>query len=310
MICISANAQEDKGWLKLITNIEQFYLILDNNYEYVYEFSTGDSVLVDAGVHRILIVGENFSDYKSTWRIQPDTTTTKKINFYLSEYPQTSYQIIKNRRNVAISTDENSDIFVDSKLVGTNYTEILLNPGLHRLEIKHPEYGNLKTSFMVGSQSLVEIGRYNQDPTPTPAILKILPGASYLANQQYLKAGITYVGLIGLSSLAVQYNNKYEDLDTEYQRYYTQYLTASSPENAIRFREFSLNTLDEMEQTNTKLTLSVVGIAAVYLVSTIDGFRKPKSGYKGPSFYVPDFTVATNPITGESYPTLSFSKSF
>lgn len=307
-LCPTVLAQEKAGWVKFVFNQAEVILVADNDYQNILNISSGDSLLMRAGSHRLLLIGKNFNDYKSTVTVLADSTVTKRMNFYLRESPFSSFEIFESGRNVAISTDDDGEIFVDGNHVGTSYSEILLTPGIHHLNIKHEQYGDLTTPFDVMERQVTEVARYNADPTPTPTHVKLLPGGSYLANQQRGKAMITYVGLIAFTASSIHENNRYNSLDKQYQAQYLDYLTASSPDEALRFREKATNTLDDMKATNTKLTLSVIGIAAVYLASTLDGLRKPKAGYSGPSYFVPSLSYQTHPITGSAYPSLTFKK--
>lgn len=308
-LCSTVLAQEKAGWVKFIFNQDKVILIADNDYQNFLKISSGDSLLMKAGSHRLLLIGENFNDYKSTVTILNDSTVTKRMNFYLRETPFSSYELFDSGRNVAISTDDDGKIFVDGNLVGTSYSELLLSPGIHHLKITHEQYGDLATRLDVAEGKITEIARYNSDPTPTPTYIKLLPGGSYLANQQRGKAFITYVGLLAFTAAAIHENNRYNSLDEQYQTQYLNYLTASSPDEALRYREIATNTLDDMNAANTKLTLSVIGIATVYLASTLDGLRKPKSGYSGPSYFVPSLSYQSHPVTGTAYPSLTFTRS-
>jgi hypothetical protein len=298
------------GWIRFDTNIEQFYLIIDEDFENHMLLNSGDSVEVPVGSHQIRMVWNNINDHRSRLVVKENQTTVKNTSFFVTRYPRSSFNIIESSRNVVITTDNESDIYVDGNYVGSKYSEILLAPGVYDLEIKNAVHGDLETKFFVEAYKVKDIARYNNDPTPVSIFVKLLPGGGYIGNEQYLKAGLTYAGLIGLTITSVSLNNQYGEKERLFQEQNTNYLNAQTVNAAISFREDALFTLDEMDKLNRQLTIAGVGIAVVYLATTLDGFRKPKAGYSGPSLYLPEIGLNTNPVNGNMYTEISFKKSF
>ena len=298
------------AWLKLDLNLEKFYLILNNDFNNVILFSSGDSIEVPAGRNNIRIIWENVSDHSRTVNVKPGETDYSFINLHISRFAKSSYELIESGRNTAITTDLGGEIFIDGKHEGTDYTELLLQPGYHDLRIEHPEYGDLSTRFMVNKFVITEIARFNKNPNPMAFPLHFVPGAAYLRNKQYNKATYTYVALGTLTSLAVVFNNKYETKEDEYDILYEEYLTATTVGNAIEKREKALSKREELKDLNTMLTISFVSILGTYAITTLDGMRKPKEGYRGPSNFVPLIGMSRNPISGSTYPTLVFKAKF
>lgn len=276
------NENQEKNWLKISTQIEEFYLVVDNDYLNSYHFASGDSILLPIGRHELRMIWRNIDDYVSYIEIRKDQTAVKHVTFTsFKTSPNTSYQIIESQQNVSIQTDPNSSIYIDGQFKGTQYSELFLNPGKYELYIESPEYGSLTKTLSVGYTEYTYIAQYNQNINPIPTYQKLIPGASYLSTRQYTKATVTYLGLIALTGTALYFNSNYNSKADLFEKQSQRYLEANNPQLAIALRLQAQNTLKEMETLNTRITWLTIGAVAWYGITTIDGFRKPKEGYKG-----------------------------
>tara|TARA_R110000868_G_scaffold378658_7_gene644216 strand:+ start:11053 stop:12006 length:954 start_codon:yes stop_codon:yes gene_type:complete len=314
ILSTSIYAQEEKenfGWVQIHTNLEKFYLVVDNDYQNSYFLTSGDSLKLPIYGHELRIVWRNINDYVTLVDIPLNKTVLKRINFaQFTSYPKSSYQILESRQNVSISTDNNSEIFIDGESVGTQYAELFLNPGKYDLSIINPEFGSLEKTVNVSYHEFTSVARYNENPNPIPAFAKLIPGLSYLSTKQSKKAIITYSGLALLSGTALYFNSEYNKKNDLFQLQNEEYLAATSTEEAILKRNIAKGTISDMESINEKINIATISAIAFYAITTIDGFRKPKGGYKGPDFLNPQFGLNRNSLNGNLFAEIGFMKRF
>lgn len=285
-----------ENWLKISTNLENFYLVVDNDFKNSFYLTSGDSVLLPVGRHELRIAWRNINDFVTSVTIVDSRTTSRRIvlsNFTTS--PTTSsYQILENQQNVNVVTDAGSEIFLDGDYVGTEYTELFLNPGKYKLHIIHPVHGSLTKTLKIDPYKYTSVARFNENPNPLPITKKLIPGYSYLSNKQYKKAVLTYSGLVLLTGASLHFNSEYNEKNKLFEELNAEYLNADTPERAIALRREAQNTIQEMDKLNTRITAFTFGAMAWYALTTLDGLRKPKDGYSGNISFQPQFSFDGN----------------
>lgn len=301
---------EEYGYIKLSANMEEFFVIVDGNFKNFRHFTTGDSLKLSSGTHSIRIVWNNINDFERTFTIVGGKTITSKFRFQFTSNPKTSFHLIEERRNTVISTDKGSEIFINGEKTGKGFTQLLLSPGYHRLKIINEKYGSLTKVIKIEATELNSISRYNQNPDPPSLFVKLLPGGSYINNNKWGKAIFTYSALTYLAFKTVSYNADYNNNKDSFQKYNLLYQQAQTTRDAKKYRLIATSHLNKMEALDKKITYASIGLVALYALTTFDGLRKPKSGYAGPSQYVPKLSLNSNPITGQPFASLTFKKEF
>ncbi len=306
-----SSTEQDSGWVKIYTNIPEFYLIIDDDFRNATIQHPEDSIKLTIGHHKIRLAGNNVPDKQYNVRIFANKTTTKNIVFtFRNRNPDTSYPILVNRLNFSINTDPGSVIYIDGQEVGVGGATLFLNPGYHTFKAIHPEFGALTKKIKVDYTSFGTISRYNQNPYPNRQYMRFVPGLGYLLNGQYGKAGITYAALIALSYYGISVQNEYNEKEKLYQEKFFNYESSTNYIDALRFRRETLEIQDEMEMLNQKITYTAIGISSLYLITTIDGFLKPRQGYKKESDNRPMVNFTAFSYSGKFYPSLSLTKRF
>lgn len=295
------------SWVKVQVNIPDFFVLVDGKIGDFKLYSSGDSVQVPSGSHMLTIVGENISDYRTTYNVLPYKTDKKTILFTsFPRYPKSSYQVLKSKVTVRIYTDPESEIYVDDVHRGKNYTQLFLPPGKHNLHIIHPELGDLKKTIRTSYSEISEIYRYNTPPEGFSTPLKLIPGLGYLSQKRVTRAKITYGLFGGAVATWLVLNSKYNEKNESYKSALSLYNKAVTSETAIKYRIEANKYLDEMNSVNTKMKQLAIGTGLLYLITTIDGFIKPRSGYS----YNPRLRARVNRIGANNYSELALRIDF
>ncbi len=268
------------SWVKVTANLEQYYIVIDEDFKNPHLIDRGDSVRVSPGKSHITVVWRTINDHSFTINAKPGETVGRQIVHTFPSYPRSSYETIVSQTNLLIATDENSTVYIDGEQSGKHLVEILLKPGTHRLRIEHPEYGVLRETVEVNSQSITKIARYNENPSNLSFAAKLIPGAEYIASRRYKQAGITYLGLGLLAANLVRQDIAYDKELSEYNRWESLYKNAQTTRDAILYREGVLSSRGNLQKISKNFNLTLLITAGVYLVSTLDAFRKPKNGYQ------------------------------
>ncbi|MFV1884255.1 MAG: hypothetical protein ACMZ7B_07200 [Balneola sp.] len=297
-----------KNWLKISTNLENFYLVVDDDFKNSFYLTSGDSILLPVGRHELRIVWRNINDFTTSVTIVDSRTTSRRIvlSSFMTRPTASSYQILENQQNVNVVTDAESEIFLDGDYVGTEYTELFLNPGKYKIHIIHPVHGSLKRTLKIDPQKYISVARFNENPNPLPFGKKLIPGYSYLSNKQYKKAALTYSGLILLTGAALLSNSDYNRKNNLFQSLNREYLTSNNSQRVVALREEIQGTLNEMDELNTRITAFTLGAVTWYALTTLDGLRKPKDGYPGNISVQPQFSYHDN----SPYPKVSLNIDF
>ncbi len=281
------NASEVKGQqfgsIIIKSNVENLYLVIDNDFDNYKQISSGDTLLLLSGEKQLRLISPYFADYVQKVSVFPSITTTVEVKLKnVSRVNKSSWEIlfIENRINSIIKTDDDSQIYINNALVGFGYYEGFLAPKKHSIEIVHPSFGSSSFSFSANLFDTTFHQKYNQDPVTVSSGLQFLPGFRYLKTKQFGKATLTYLGLISTSLGLMSIKDRYDSKQSDYNDALFLYQNATTISGAIRYRRELDEIKDEMNLINN-INYAVIGLGvAITTISIIDGFKKPKSGYK------------------------------
>ncbi len=292
------------SWLKVITNINQFYVVIDGNYLEASLMQNGDSIKVQPGRKNFSIVGGNINDSNFTEVIQANQTLKKQITFasFPTKHGLSSYQLIVKGYNLIIKTDPSSSVYIDGEYHGKHIVTDQLLSGKYKIKITHPEYGSLTKEVEVSKYSTSTFSRYNKNPSNLFFVAKLIPGLEYLASRRFMKAGITYGLLAALTTNLIIQNSAYNNEMSEYNNWSNLYEQTNSPLEAIKYRLKADKANEKLKSIASNFNFSLIITGAISLYSVIDGFHKPKEGYKWSQTDKTNFTLENKKLGSRSYP--------
>ncbi len=269
------------GFVQFDFNLDEIFIIIDDDLVNARKYDPEEVVKLKTGTRKITVVNKDINDFNYKLDIYPDSTIVSEFNIRsFTRRPKSSYNVLNEQRNVIINTEPEGQIYFNDELVGIGTYADILPIGKQKIEVVHPEYGSLRISLKPSQYRIQEISRYNQNFNPPNIFQRILPGGSYLANKQKYKAAITYASLGVLGYLAYDLNQSYNNLNDSFEINQFNYLNAQSILEADIYRNAANEDLDNMDSKNTQLKSTLIGIGAVYLITTLEGLRKPRDGYK------------------------------
>lgn len=299
------NTEFSNAWLKVISNLQQYYVVIDQDFEHPHLINRGDSIKVAPGSRHITIVWETVNDKTFTINAKAGKTIDRQIFHAFPTNPRSSYKTIVSQTNLIITTDPNSSIYMDGKYLGKGDAQVLRKPGAYKLLIKHPTFGSLKKKISVNTFHVKYIERYNRDPEPGIEVFNFIPAGGYIQNRQSIKTAITYVSFgAGITAL-IYLNNSYKKHDNNRMEFIDQYSEASTIKDAVFFRIMAEREIEEIEQINNTMKNIGIGMIALYVLTTLDGMRKPRDGYKKTSNLNTKFSLQSLQTNGNIYPSFS-----
>ncbi len=316
LILISGNvfaqhADSLSSWVKVTANLEQYYVVVNEDFKNPHLINRGDSVQVNPGKSHITIVWRTVNDYSFFINAKPGETVVRNIIRVFPSYPRTSYQTIINQRNLQIISDPNSIIYINGERAGEHIVNTILKPGTHKLRIDHPEHGTLRKKVNVNNLAVTEIARFNENPSNLPFVAKLLPGAEYIASNRKGRAIITYVGLGLLTANLIKQNMSYTNKLDEYDKLVELYNTAQTTEDAIVYRRSAIQANEKLDEIGGNFNVTLILTGVFYALTTIDSIRKPRAGYTHSSgLFGPNVTLSTDVKNLNTPPLLSLKFTF
>lgn len=311
-ILIAQTPDSTSSWLKVLANLEQYYVVIDKDFKHPYLLNRGERIKVSPGKRHVTVVWRNINDQTFTILVRPGETRIKRVQHVLLEQPRTSYHTIVNQTNLLITTEYNSTIYINDEEVGKHTVQTLVNPGSHILRIEHPEYGSLNKRIKVNSLNVTEVARVNKNPSNLPFAAKLLPGAEYLASKRYKMASITYLTFGLLTANLIKQNRAYSKKYNSFNELEMSYQNATTTSDAIYYRKNAIKARDDLDRISKSFNLTLFTTAGVYILSTLHALKKPKSGYRGKSKIKENLKInaSAGMVNQEVYPALTFKYQF
>ncbi len=277
---------QEKGWIKFDFNVDYIYVLIEEETTSdevdVYYVTPGDSIEVSTGLKKMRITYQFMIDELSEAIVEAGKTSYKFFNFsnFGRKIPN-SFRNAASEYNVLIHTEPNGEIYVNGIKKGKGMAQLYLTNNRHSVEIRHPDYGDLK--FDVSPKNYINrtYGYYNRNPHDRSLAFKFLPAGAFISNKEHVKTGLTLAGFAFLTYLFIDNNNRYNELESELNELQSNYLSARTSNSAIIWRETIERSglTSDLSQLNDE-RLYLIGSAVLWHgLTTYLGFKKPTRGY-------------------------------
>ncbi len=274
----SLDAQQ--GYIQVTTNLDNFYLVLNHDYENVALYKRNDKIPAEVGFNHVRLIWEGMNDFEDIILIQEDQVFEIRPVIDFDEFPdKSSLSIVRNYRNLSIYTDEQSEIYINNTYLGTGLVSGMLNPGVYEMKIVHPKRGVLEKELIVRQAKYNEIFRFNEDPNQIIKPFRILPGFGYYANGEVGKAATTWMATSILVFNVWVQNRSYERAQNNYDELVLKYDNETRADRFTQLRSDIDAQIDRIDERRIKLNTSIIATGLFYAFTTYRGFQKPKRGY-------------------------------
>ncbi|MCR9133948.1 MAG: hypothetical protein NXI08_15335 [bacterium] len=280
ILAFPVTLQAQQGFVQVTTNLDNFYLVANHNYEGVKLYQRGDKIPLEVGFNHVRLVWEGMNDFEQVILIQEDQVFELRPVIDFQKNPKkTSLEVITNYRNLTIYSDKESEIYINDTLLGTGFVQGMLNPGVYRLKMVHPNEGSLEKELIVRSVKHNEIFRFNKDPDQIPKVVKFVPGGGFYANGEPGKAALTLMGTSMLVFNVWVQNRSYERAYNRFDELVVKYRNERRQDRIPALRNEINAQLKTLDNRSLKLNISYLTAGLFYAYTTFRGFKKPKNGF-------------------------------
>ena len=292
----------EKGGIVIKSNVEDHFLIIDNDFENAVRLSDSDTLFLDPGTYRFKLASPQSNDFSFQEEILPDSIIVKRVNlisrFYTHEL--NSYAPLFWKANLMVFSEESANIYVNNNRVGTSIAGVKTDREYAIITVNNGTYSATKTVRVLPSR--LQVFTVTTLPIKQKAIiLSALPGASQVYKKQYVKGSAFLVGLISATTTAILFNNRFEEADKDFLRYRSLYNGSTNPIDVLRFGNLAEKSLNDAERYSELRNAALFTAGAVYLINIADGLlSKPKRGFFEPWDFDPfiDFSPNNQPEFG------------
>ena len=277
---------DDFGYLRIVTNLDSFYIVVDNNYNNYRKVFKNDSLKLTIGMRNIIIIEKSIIDYDFDVEIISDTTIAFRITLGRTTNQEvllrySSYPRIKEGANLIILTDNDSDIFIDNKWIGHGFAKLDTIPQQYTLKTIHNTAGRTQKRIQLTANRLQIIKMYNKPRKLLSHFLTIIPGGKqYYTNHKSKSAIFFGLSITGLS-LTYSYHQKFKNKNNAYLSLIDRYQRASSEIDAFQFGNESQSAFEAASTAAKKRNIFKYASIGIFTLNVIDTILNPvKSGYR------------------------------
>ena len=276
-------AQADSSFIKIKTQSENNFLVINNNYNNCIEFNSNDSIKVKSGSLSLKIISKFYADV--TTNVSVEKNETEKIGTYTAflvtdsqRKSRSSYVRCFWDSNVFIISDYDSDIYVEGEKIGVENVRLSLADSSYGTTSKIGNSSSKKTFKANSSFQVIE--NYVRPEKSTIYLRSLLPGFAQFTKNEKIK-GSSFVALSSvLSFSALLFNERVNQENSNYEQLRTEYNTSSNPTRLLEIIEESDRTLDEIDRLKKIRNYSLIGLGVVYTLNIIDGIKPPEIGFR------------------------------
>ncbi len=268
--------------MRIDSNLDDFYVVVDGNYNNEFHLSSGDSIQLETGIHQISMIAEKINDNVFNVTINPGETTTRFKNFHISRFfkaTSSSYPRFKWNANLIVMSDKNADIFVDDTYVGTGLQGLLLDKGNYSISVKSDSYE--KTITYSNYDKNLNVLNLHTLPTKKKAYAySLIPGASQFYKQDYLKGVIFSVGFSALLVTSISYNHKLNQANKDSEQLLQNYRTATDVSLINQYASELEKRMGDSQTYADNTNMAMIATGGFYLLNILDAvLLQPRRGY-------------------------------
>ncbi|MBO6794343.1 MAG: hypothetical protein JJ895_10570 [Balneolaceae bacterium] len=308
-----ANAQSgdsvaDSGWVQINTNLDEFYVVVDEDFYNPYKLENNEAILLPTGSYSIRLVWNTINDWRTRVTILPGDTVQTGITFSFRNRDQyrSSYNAILYQNNLQLRGTADNMFRINGELIPTNYADTLLAPGMYEIEIGKGKKWQGK-DVMISPGTFTEFSYEMAEIHPKNKGFYFIPGAGYWHHRKKFKSVLTISALAILTSPLINEIETFGNAKSSFENWESRYNDTENTLQAIEYRENADAQRDIMLDARKSALLYSAGIALVYGFTVWDSMNIGTTRYYRTK--VKTSLVSTG-FEGTLYPTLVLTHEF
>jgi hypothetical protein len=280
--------------------VPQALLMVDEDTTTVRRIAAGDTLRFSEGAYRFRIIHPSYLDRVVDARLSAGQDTVIRISFpgqATGEFASfTSWHPLKNRNNLYVETDDETEIWLDGEKLGTGHIwyDMPVDSLPHVLRLVHKSYHVTNHEFSFHPRRSMHVVDYLLPDRRVSHVLSLLPGGTQFYERDTRK-GAVFAGVVTVGVLSGRFlTDRYQRKNNEYLLMRQRYQNAGEVE-----AEALGNKTDKLRSQASTMGLlrdvSYGAAAVMYVSSLVDALVPHPMGYR-------NVRIRPNP-----YPTVTVS---
>lgn len=261
----SIDTSADSGWVQINTNLDEFYVIVDEDFYNPYLLENNEVLELPTGTHSIRLVWNTINDWRTRVTILPSDTLQTGISFNTRNQQPTrsSFNTLLNKKNIELRGTPGNNFRINGDVILSNYTDTLLAPGLYKIEIGAGK--SWQGQDVIISPGTLTSFNYEMDEIhPKSKSFYLIPGAGYWHHRQKMKSILSVSAMVLLSVPMANQIGTFSDANSSFDNWESQYNNTTNTIDAIRFRENADEQRNIMLEARSKALWYGAGVALIY----------------------------------------------
>ena len=279
-----AQEREPNASLVFDLNVDSAYVQFGLNNPYIVKVASNDTIPVTNGFYHLTLSYPTSEDYYTNQNVLKGSINTITHDFDLSDNninlrkPNIAINFIMND-GVLVTSDHNTEIYLNDKLIGKEFTIFRLTNPTNKLSFKNSDFHTHSRSVSE-SKKFQLIEHYFKSKKQPSLLLTVVPGYYQLKDKSYIKGGVIVTGIITSFVLSVKYQNEYKIKKNEFDVTRNLYLTVTDEWRAQRLGVIMQKEAKALSDEDTRRKIafwSLIGFTTYdYIDKIITYKRLPK----------------------------------
>lgn len=196
--------------------------------------------------------------------------------------PRIADTLHQTKPNLIILTDPDSEVIVDSVVVGTGRTEFLVSPGLHSIQTVHPEAGTTRKVINKISDRVIVLEMYNKPLKTAIWLSSPVPGVAQFRKNEPMKGSLLFVGAAVTVYAAIAFQGNFKRDNAAAEHLSMLYRQAITEREALDWGEQASLKFAAAKQAARFRDMALSAAVIIWVLHLIDAFTEPAGGYRIP----------------------------
>ncbi len=270
----SIKTNADSGWVQITTNLDEFYVVINEDFYNPVLLKNNESIQLAAGTNQLRLVWNTINDWQTQVTVIPGDTVNTGISFSFrnQNLMRSSYTTLLNQVNTKLRGTPESLFRINGKLLSANYTDTLLAPGLYKMEIGNGRNWQSR-DVMITAGTFIEFSYEIAEIYPKSNSFYFIPGAGYWYHRKKVKSILTVSALALISGPLIDEMATFGDAKSSFEKWESQYNETLNTQDAIRFRENADAQRESMIEARKQALWYGAGLALIYGFSVWDSMN-------------------------------------
>lgn len=269
------------------SDADTLLIVVDHDFSRYLAVTAEDSILaLSAGTRHLTIARKGAYDSFATVDVIADSLTAVVVQAYPAPSQRwsmySSYLRLAWGATLVVHTDSDASIFIDGKNVGTGQALLDLPEDVYDVVVEHPVLGRKREKVYVTDSRLVTADIFLRPSPGRMRAMAVIPGGAHFYRRQPVRGGIAMAAVAGALSSTLYFHHQAQSVHKDFDTVRRLYAHAESEREALQLGDRADALFDDYSSHRRRRDIGLGVAAGIYALQLIDGFRRPKSGFRDP----------------------------